>query len=122
MTGKQLTPKRYMEIAQDAKNFTDKNHPGGAGLILWDRVCEALGGVEFVGRGDAKAGKIISAIRSKAGDFVVVAVNKDSHFVSGWGVPADGSDVVILDPLGAKRVSIKKSTYKISSARYFRLK
>lgn len=121
LTKKVVTPKQYMAMAQNPKNFTKAGHPSGAGLVLWEEVCKDLGGIRFIGRGGAQASKILTTIGKVKNQGVVVAVNKDSHFVTGWGVPKDGSDIIILDPLGAKKTSVLKANYKLSSARYFEI-
>lgn len=119
LTGKTISPKQFIAIAKNPKNFTDKYHKGGAGLILWDKVCAALGGIAFKGAGSANLSQIYAAIKTPA-RAVIVQVNKGAHFTAGWRVPKDGKkDVIVADPWNGKVVSAVGVYHSITSTRYF---
>lgn len=117
LTGKTLTTKRFIEIATNPKNFTDKKHALGPALILWDRVCAELGGIKYVKSEDGyRRANISLAIKSKDGA-VMLWVNKKTHFIAGWNVVEN--DIRALDPLGGKLVGALAKYHTISGARYF---
>lgn len=117
LTGKDITAKRLIEIARNPKNFTDKKHAQGPGLILWDKVCAELGGIKFL-RSESGYDRvdISAAIKSKNGA-VVLQVKNGRHFSAGWNVLKN--DIRIADSWDGILVGAIARYGNITGARYF---
>lgn len=121
MTGKKITAKRFIEIASDPKNFTDKNYAGGPGLILWDKVCVALGGIAFESREDGnKRSNQLKALKDPERG-CLLWVNNGAHFVTLWREKKnDPKELIVCDPWYGDLEEVFKVYHNITGARYFK--
>lgn len=129
MFKKEITAAQYIALVSDKSLFTDKNHAGGAGLILWDKVCAKLNEmfgttISFTGSewGNKRANQIAALKAPKRG--CLLQVNNGSHFVVLWRVPAndpnDPKELTVADPWYGKLVPVMKTYHNVTSARYFK--
>lgn len=123
---KQITAKQYIALVTNPKLFTDKKHPGGPGLILWERVCAELNktfgtDIVFEGRedGDKRANQIRALKDPDRG--CLLQVNNGAHFVTLWReAKAPSKDLIVADPWYGDLEYVKKVYHNITGARYFR--
>ncbi len=125
LTGKTISTKHIISLVTNTWLFTDKKHPGGAGLILWDRVCEALNAlygttIAFQGSeaGNKRANQLKALKDPKRG--CLLQVNNGAHFVTLWRtVKDDAKELTVVDPWDGKLVPVFKKYHNIVGARYF---
>jgi hypothetical protein len=127
MTGKKVTAKQYIALISDPKLFTDKNHKGGPGLILWAKVCaklnEMFGTNVAFDRAEYKNNRAeqIKALKDpKRG--CLLQVNNGAHFVTLWRVPSTPpgtKELTVCDPWYGDLEPVLKVYHNVVGARYF---
>ncbi len=105
-------------LATNAALFTDANYPRGAGLVLWERLCAALGNLRYLGAEFRENDAAIGAAIASPNKAAILNVNGGAHFVLAWHRPLWGNDFVVADPWTGSKCWAKGRWHNIVGARY----
>lgn len=123
LTGKTITAKAYKDLISNPKLFTDKNHKGGPGLILWTKVCDMLGGIEYdedMAEFTNKRSSQLAALKDP-NRACILNVSDGAHFVLLWRQKKnDPKELVVADPWYGDLEEVFKVYHNIVGARYFK--
>lgn len=113
--GKYMRPD---EIAVHKDWYTDRNHPQGPSLIMWERL--QIPGMKFEKR--IRDRRIDAAIMESLKDpnkAVMLQVNNGAHWIVALRKTLIGNDYVCLDPWNGQKCDAIKKYHNITGSAHF---